>query len=84
MRRKIHTIPKAVIKQNAPPTAAPIIMLRFALTDSLPELELKLFALIVLDAVISSTVSSRNHVHRGKYMREKLENCILELLRELG
>jgi hypothetical protein len=52
----IHTIPIAAIKQNAPPSTAPIIMLRFVLTDSPPELELYL-VLIVLDAVISKAVS---------------------------
>jgi hypothetical protein len=63
----IHTIPIAAIKQSTPPTAAPIIMLRFVLTDSLPELELKLFELIVLNAVISGAVSPRGHVYQGKF-----------------
>ena len=60
-RRRIHTTPIAATKQNAPPSAAPIIMLGFVLTDSLPELELKLFALIVLEAVFPGAVSSREH-----------------------
>ena len=59
LRRIIHTTPIAAIKHSAPPTAAPIIMLRFLLTDSLPELELKLLALIVLEAVFPGAVSSR-------------------------
>jgi hypothetical protein len=58
LRRIIHTTPIAAIKKSAPPTPAPIIMLRFVLTDSLPELELKSFALIVLDVVYSGAVSS--------------------------
>jgi hypothetical protein len=58
LRRMIHTTPTAAIKQNAPPTAAPMIMLGFVLADLPPELELKLFALIVLDAVFSGAVSS--------------------------
>jgi hypothetical protein len=69
----IHTTPKAAIKQSAPPTAAPIIMLKFVLTDSLPELELKLFALIVLDAVTSGAVSTRDHEYRGENLHGKTQ-----------
>jgi ABC-type phosphate transport system auxiliary subunit len=58
LRRMIHTTPIAAIKQNTPPTAAPIIMLGFVLADSLPELELKLLALVVPDAVFSGAVPS--------------------------
>ena len=58
-RRSIHTTPIAAIRQNAPPSAPPIIMLGFVPTDSLPELELKILALIVLEAVFPGAVSSR-------------------------
>ena len=58
LRRMIHTTPIAAIKQNTPPTAAPIIMLGFVLADSPPELELKLLALVVPDAVFSGAVPS--------------------------
>jgi hypothetical protein len=58
-RRMIQTTPIDAIKKSAPPTPAPIIKLRFILTDSLPELELKLLALIVLEAVFPGAVSSR-------------------------
>jgi hypothetical protein len=71
LRRMIHTTPITAIKQNAPPAAAPIIMLGFVLADSPPELELNLFALIVLDAVFSSAVSPRDHIHRGKCLHAK-------------
>jgi hypothetical protein len=66
LRRVIHTTPIAAIKQNTPASAAPIIMPGFVLTDSPPELELKVFALIVLDAVFSGAVSLRDHLHCGK------------------
>jgi hypothetical protein len=66
LRRMIHNTPMAAIKQSAPPTAAPITMLRFVLTDSVPVLELKLFVLMVLDAVFSGAVSAGDHAHRGK------------------
>ena len=76
LRRMIHTTPITAIKQNAPPAAAPIIMLGFVLADSPPELELKLFALIVLDAVFSSAVSPRDHIHCGKRLHAKTkETC---------
>jgi hypothetical protein len=81
LRRMIHTTPIAVIKQNAPPAAAPTIMLGFVLADSPPELELKLFALIVLDAVFSSAVSPRDHIHRGKCLHAKLKKHVLDLFR---
>jgi hypothetical protein len=70
----IHTTPIAAIKQSAPPTVAPITMLRFVLTDSLPELELNLFALIVLDAVISGAVSYEVMYIGGNVCMEKVKN----------
>jgi hypothetical protein len=76
----IHTTPIAAIKQNAPPSAAPIMMLGFVRTDSPPELELNIFALIVLGRVFSGAVSSRDHFYIVENVcLQKLKSFTLDL-----